>query len=68
MIQVKEHSNLYRDETSGAVINKDKNGARISREARAKALADKERIQKLEEELTEIKDILKQLLEKQYGN
>lgn len=63
-LQVEDNSNLYRDTSSGAIINTNKLGAQISRDARAKILEDKNRIIKLESEMGEIKALLKQLLEK----
>lgn len=64
MIKVSERSHLYRDNTSGAIINKDRSAARVSREARAKALSDRTRIDKLENDLVDIKILLTQILEK----
>ena len=64
MIQVEDDSNLFRDSASNAIINMNKSGAQISREARSNASRDKDRLTNLESELSDIKSLLKQLLEK----
>ena len=63
-VPVKEHSHLYRDSRSGAIINTNKAGAALAREVKAKAQRDKNRLDKLENDVSEIKNMLKQLLEK----
>jgi hypothetical protein len=64
LIPVKGHSDLYRDSESNAIINKNKSGASLAREAKLRALNEKERIDKLENDVSEIKNMLKQLLER----
>ena len=64
MIKVENHKNLYRDEKSGAIINCDTYG--YSQYKKMKALKNNERreIDKIKEDISEIKDLLKQLLKK----
>jgi hypothetical protein len=64
MIPVKGHTNLFRDPTSGAIINKDRTNAAIAKTARLKFNQDQNRMKQLEEDVSTIKDLLKQLLEK----
>ena len=63
MIPVKGHVGLVRDPRSGAIINIGSEGA-IHSAARAKGKADAERLNKVEEDVSEIKDMLKQLIER----
>ena len=62
-IQVKGHSNLVRDTSSGAIINIGNEG-NVYSAARAKGKADAERLNKVEQDVSEIKDMLKQLIER----
>jgi hypothetical protein len=62
-IKVKGHSNLVRDTKSGAIINIGSEGEMYST-ARAKGKADAERLNRVEEDVSEIKDMLKQLIER----
>jgi len=64
MIPVKGHADLYRDPSSGAIINKNRTNAGIAKEAKKKFEKDQNRINQLENDVSEIKDLLKQLLEK----
>ena len=64
MLRVEGHSNLYRDEKTGAIINYDQ----ISYNQYVNSLnsreSQKQEIINLKNELGEIKSLLKQLLEK----
>ena len=62
-IKVKGHTNLVRDTKSGAIINIGSEGEMYSA-ARAKGKADAERLNRVEEDVSEIKDMLKQLIER----
>lgn len=64
MIPVVGKSNLYRDPASGAIINKDRSNAKIAREASLKRKHDEDRLNQLENDMSEIKDMLKTLLKK----
>ena len=61
---VEGHSNLVRDEGSGAIININKTNAQIARDARKRNLNNLQRLDNLENDISEIKDILKQLFKK----
>ena len=63
MIPVKGHIGMMRDSKSGAVINMGSGGEQYSVN-RAKIKADAERLNKVEEDVSEIKDMLKQLIER----
>ena len=62
-IKVKGHTNLVRDTKSGAILNIGSEGEMYSA-ARAKGKADAERLNRVEEDVSEIKDMLKQLIER----
>jgi hypothetical protein len=62
-IKVKGHTNLVRDTKSGAIINIGSEGEMYST-ARAEGKADAERLNRVEEDVSEIKDMLKQLIER----
>ena len=61
-IPVKGHSDLVKDTRSGAIINIGSEG-NVYSAARAKGKADEQRLNKVEEDVSEIKDMLKALLE-----
>jgi hypothetical protein len=65
-IRVEGYTNLYRDETTGAIINKDSASYEqyiLSRKNKLKyKLSQKEEIENLRNEVTEIKSLLMELL------
>ena len=63
MIPVKGHSDLARDPKSGAIINMASGGEQYSAN-RAKIKIDAERLNKVEEDVSEIKMMLKTLIER----
>ena len=63
MIPVKGHSGMVRDPKSGAIINMNSGGEQYSAN-RARIKADVERLNKVEQDVSEIKDMLKQLIER----
>ena len=70
-IPVKDHSNLYRDGSSKAIVNTDTTGYQAYVANRDKLLTDKQRIDQLENtveeikcDLTDIKCLLTKLLDK----
>jgi len=64
MIPVEGQANLMRDPDSGAIINTNKSNAKIARETTARIKKERERLETLENDVSEIKDMLKQLLKK----
>jgi len=62
-IPVQGHTGLVRDTNSGAIINIASGGKEYSAN-RARIAADKERLNKVEQDVSEIKDMLKQLIER----
>ena len=62
-IKVKGHTNLVRDTKSGAIINIGSEGEMYSA-ARAKGKADAERLDKVEQDVSEIKMMLQTLIER----
>ena len=68
LVKVENHSNLVRDTSSGAVLNTDRTGLQEyyrRRELAKKELLEREenkmRLQKMEEEMQEIKELLKEI-------
>ena len=62
--KVEGHSSLVRDTKSGAVINNDSNSYQNYIAMREQKLKEKERIDSIEEEIVEIKSLLKDLINK----
>jgi hypothetical protein len=63
-IPVEGHPNLFRDATTGAIINNDKSKAIKARQARERILKEKQEIEELKSDVAEIKSLLMQLLER----
>ena len=63
LYRVKDHDGLYKDSSTGAVINKDNNGYQQYMENRNKMLSDKERLDSLENDIHDIKTMLKTFLD-----
>ena len=63
MIPVEGHKNLYREE-SGAIINTDKNGYDNYMKAKNKKLNERREIEDLRSEIDELKNQLRQLLDR----
>ena len=68
MIQVEGHKNLYRDDNTGAIINCDQQGYvnYISQKKEREKL--KNDVQNLKSELSEIKLLLKEIINGQHKN
>ena len=62
-VPIQGHAGLVRDTRSGAVINISTGGQEYSAN-RARMKADAERLNKVEQDVAEIKDMLKQLIER----
>ena len=62
MIPVEGHSNLYRDEKTGAIINYDSVGYDQYLNSINNRLSQKKEIEKLREEISEIKNLLKEIV------
>ena len=62
-VPIQGHAGLVRDTRSGAVINMNTGGQEYSAN-RARMKADTERLNKVEQDVSEIKDMLKQLIER----
>jgi uncharacterized protein (UPF0276 family) len=68
LVKVENHSNLVRDTSSGAVLNTDRTGLQEyyrRRDIAKKELLEREenkmRLQKMEQEMQEIKELLKEI-------
>lgn len=66
--KVTDHDNLIRDMTSKAVLNTDMNGLQeyyqkreIAKKDQSEKIETKKRLAKIEEEMSEIKDLLREL-------
>lgn len=64
MLKVKDRDGLYRDPTSGAIINKDKSGAKMAKLARQNRLAEQQRLSAVEDKLERIETLLTKILER----
>ena len=64
MLRVEGHTNLYRDEDSGAIINHDNQGYRQYLQLRNKKLTEEEEIKRLRSDIDEIKSLLYEVLNK----
>ena len=64
MIKIKDHENLIRDEKSNAVLNADMSGLKAYRERRKKNLQMVQDVENLKSDVSEIKNLLLQLIEK----
>lgn len=62
MIPVEGHSNLYRDEQSGAIINLDTIGYNQYKNLVNSKMAQKQEIEKMKSDIEEIKSLLKELV------
>tara|TARA_Y100000004_G_scaffold80445_1_gene90419 strand:+ start:428 stop:628 length:201 start_codon:yes stop_codon:yes gene_type:complete len=62
--KVEGHSSLVRDTESGAVINNDSTSYQNYIAMREQKLKEKERIDNIEDEIVEIKSLLKDLINK----
>jgi len=65
MIKVKGHTDLARDPNNGAIININKSEAERLRTIRNERKQKDLKLQALENDVSEIKSLLKQLIEKQ---
>ena len=61
LIPVKGHKGLFRDSETGAIINNNTNEYNAYMKNRNKLLSEKERIDKLESDIGDIKRMLQQL-------
>ena len=62
MLKVEGHSNLYRDENTGAILNCDENGYLNYVRSRERRNAQNEEIDKIKSDIEEIKSMLKQII------
>jgi len=62
--KVEGHSYLVRDSRSNAIVNLDKTGYDSYKNLKRAKGRERERIEKLENDVSEIKDLLRQLIEK----
>lgn len=65
MIKVEGHSNLYRDEESGAIINTDSSGYNDYVRSLEQRDSRKKELDKIKSDIDEIKLLLKDLINKQ---
>ena len=64
MIPIKDNKHLFRDEKSGAVVNTDTNGYAQYKKMKSAKMSQKEEIDKMKEDIKEIKYLLKQIVSK----
>ena len=63
LLRVKDHDGLYKDSSTGAIINKDTSGYQQYVQNREKLLSDKERLDSIENDINDIKTLLIKFLE-----
>ena len=63
-IKVEGHTHLYREETSHAIINTDEEQYRLHKVRKQRFLAQKEEINTLKSDVSEMKLMLQQLLDR----
>jgi small-conductance mechanosensitive channel len=64
LLKVKDTVGLHRDTSSGAIINSSVDDYNKYKQQRDKLLAQKNRVDKLEEDVADMKSMLKQILDK----
>jgi hypothetical protein len=62
MIPVKDHKGLYRDVSSSAIVNLDDNSYYEYLKTKTKLLEDQRKIENLENEISEIKKMLSEII------
>tara|TARA_B100000427_G_C15012470_1_gene378891 strand:- start:17 stop:226 length:210 start_codon:yes stop_codon:yes gene_type:complete len=63
LIRVKDHDGLYKDSSTGAIVNKDTTGYQQYVQNRERLLSDKERLNSIESDINDIKSLLLKVLE-----
>lgn len=63
-IQVENNPNLVRDRESGAILNSNVSEIKRQKEIKEKNLLKEQELVELKEEVSELKDLVKQLVEK----
>ena len=64
MIKVEGHSDLVRDEKTGAIINTDSSGYAAYMKAKSKKALEKEELDTMKKEISEIKEMLAKITSK----
>jgi len=64
LVKVDGHPHLARDKQTGAVVNINRKSIEDARQAKKNRLAKDQRLDNLENEVSEIKNLLKQLVDK----
>ncbi len=64
MIRVEGYPNLYRDEKTGAIINCDNSAYNMRLKTIASVENEKNELKRMRDDIDELKDLLKALLEK----
>ena len=64
LLKVKDTVGLHRDTNSGAIVNSSVDDYNKYKQQRDKLLSQKNRIDKLEEDVADMKSMLKQILDK----
>ena len=64
MIRVEGHTDLYRDEKTGAIINDDSSGYSAYMKAKEKKLLERKELDTMKQEISEIKEMLAKIASK----
>jgi hypothetical protein len=65
---VKGHPRLAKEVSSGGVVNTDREALVLARKRKAAVMADKQRIDNLEDKLNKIEQLLMKLVEDKHGD
>lgn len=68
MIPVEGHKNLYRDEISGAIINCDNFGYSQYIKIKNEKKKQREEIERIKDDISEIKNLLREIINGSKGN
>jgi len=68
MIRIEGHQHLYRDEKTGAIVNTDTSGYAQYIKMRNDRQKQKDEIERLKSDVSEIKDLLKELINESRQN
>ena len=64
MIPVKDHKNVYRDEKSGEILNKDTDGFKQYKKMKRFKSNQRDEIERMKQDIEEIKSLLREIVKK----
>ena len=67
-IKVKDHIGLVRDRNTGAILNVDRDAIRLAREKKLRRLEEKAELESLKNDVSDMKQLLNQIVDKLNGS